>query len=119
MNDYIISPMWFYWARVADAISLIACIFGGIGIVALIVLGVTVAVEGEDIESSDSTKLKQYIVKTLYATAVCLMLVVFVPSRNTLVEMMIAKQATYQNAEWTVERLKEMVDYIAATLKGL
>lgn len=45
--------------------------------------------------------------------------IVFVPSKNTLIEMMIAKQATYDNAQWTLETLKSAVDYIISAIQSV
>jgi hypothetical protein len=41
------------------------------------------------------------------------------PSDDTLIEMMIAKQATYDNAQWTLETLKSAVDYIVNAIKSV
>ena len=50
---------------------------------------------------------------------VCLVLTIFVPSKSTMIEMMIAKYATYENADWTVESLKSVVDYIVEAFKAV
>jgi len=45
--------------------------------------------------------------------------VIFIPSRNTMLEMQIARYATYENAEWTVETIKSAVDYIVQAIGSL
>ena len=47
------------------------------------------------------------------------LVLVFVPSKETLIEMMIAKQATYENATWTLDALKSAVDYVVQAIQSL
>lgn len=46
-------------------------------------------------------------------------LLIFVPTKSTFIEMQIARYATVENAEWTVETVKSAVDYIIEAIKQL
>ena len=43
---------------------------------------------------------------------------VFMPSKAVCIEMLVAKTATFDNVNWTVDQLKEAVDYIVSAMKG-
>ena len=68
-------------------------------------------------------KTVQFFTKALKVAIVALiisgLILMFVPSKETLIEMMIAKQATYENATWTVDALKSAVDYVIQAIQSL
>ena len=126
--NYIINPSWFYWLGVVNSMRgfmlvafIVAIIIVG---VALIVIPVNVSMirEFPDL-SDDERKNVRFFTKALkVAIGVCVasgLFLVFVPSKETLIEMMIAKQATYENATWTVDALKNAVDYIVQAIQSL
>ena len=100
-------------------------------IVALIIVGVALIVIPVNVKliqdypsiSDDERKVVRFFTKALKVSiGVCIVAVlflVFVPSKETLIEMMIAKQATYENATWTVDALKSAVDYIVQAIQSL
>lgn len=49
---------------------------------------------------------------------VLIILSVFIPSKQTSIEMMVARTATFDNVDWSVQQVKEIVDYIVNALKG-
>ena len=115
MNGYIINPMWFYWVSVVDAIKAIMFIIAailliGIGIVHL--LSIIDADFGED-------KNKKTILKVAIVGVACLVIAIFIPSKEILIEMQIAKYATWENAEWTVDTIKDAVDYIVNAIGSI
>lgn len=71
----------------------------------------------------DERKAVRFFTKALkIAIGVCIvsgLFLVFVPSKETLIEMMVAKQATYENATWTVDALKSAVDYVVQAIQSL
>lgn len=127
--NYIINPMWFYWINVAEGLN---CIFG----VTAILLGVTELVLGsialisyslgrnfgpEDVDMKRAKAMIKPIIICGVVLIVSMVGVVFIPSKNTLIEMQVARYATYENAEWTVDAIKSAVDYIVnaiATVNG-
>ena len=126
--NYIINPSWFYWLGVVHSMRgfmLVAFIVAVIIVgVALIIIPVNVKlIRDYPSISDDERKVVRFFTKALkVAIGVCVasgLFLVFVPSKETLIEMMIAKQATYENATWTVDALKSAVDYVVQAIQSL
>lgn len=126
--NYIINPGWFYWLGVVHSMRgfmLTAFIVSIIIIgVALIIIPVNVKLIQDDPSiCDDERKVVRFFTKALkVAIGVCVvggLFLVFVPSKETLIEMMVAKQATYENATWTVDALKSAVDYVVQAIQSL
>lgn len=126
--NYIINPSWFYWLGVVHSMrGFMLTAF----IVAIIVIGVALIIIPVNVKlirdypsiSDDERKVVRFFTKALkVAIGVCVasgLFLVFVPSKETLIEMMIAKQATYENATWTVDALKNAVDYVVQAIQSL
>ena len=100
-------------------------------VVAIIISGVSLIVIPVNVKliqdypsiSDDERKAVRFFTKALkVGIGVCIvagLFLVFVPSKETLIEMMIAKQATYENATWTVDALKSAVDYVVQAIQSL
>lgn len=126
--NYIINPSWFYWLGVVNSMRgfmLVAFIVAVIIIgVALIIIPVNVKlIQDYPRICDDERKAVRFFTKALkVAIGVCVasgLFLVFVPSKETLIEMMVAKQATYENATWTVDALKSAVDYVVQAIQSL
>lgn len=126
--NYIINPSWFYWLGVVNSMHgfmLVAFIVAVIIVgVALIVIPVNVKlIQDYPSISDDERKAVRFFTKALkVAIGVCIvagLFLVFVPSKETLIEMMVAKQATYENATGTVDALKSAVDYVVQAIQSL
>lgn len=126
--NYIINPSWFYWLGVVHSLrGFMLTAF----IVSIIVIGVSLIIIPVNVKlirdypsiSDDERKVVRFFTKALkVAIGVCIasgLFLVFVPSKETLIEMMIAKQATYENATWTVDALKSAVDYVVQAIQSL
>lgn len=126
--NYIINPSWFYWLGVVNSMrGFMLAAF----IVAIIIIGVSliiIPVEVKMIQDfpticADERKMVCFFTKALkISIGVCIvtaLFLVFVPSKDTLIEMMIARQATYENATWTVDALKSAVDYVVQAIQSL
>lgn len=126
--NYIINPSWFYWLGVVNSMrGFMLAAF----IVAIIVVGVTLIVIPLELKiiqdfptmCADERKAVMFFTKALkISIGVCIvsaLFLIFVPSKDTLIEMMIAKQATYENATWTVDALKSAVDYVVQAIQSL
>lgn len=114
MNGYIINPMWFYWVRVLDNIKEIA-------VVALI-LGVVVVgfcfFMAQDCFSEEEHKIyKKRTIISFCVVVLSAIMLVFVPSRETLVEMKIAEFATHENVTTVIETIEDMADKIIEQIK--
>ena len=106
MNGYIIDPSWFYWVSVFEALKVVCVILGVMFIIATMI---HLNEEGFDWGG----------VLLIFFTLVCAAGAIFIPNRQTMYEMMIAKHATYENANLTVEAIKSAVDYIVEKIGAL
>lgn len=127
---YIINPMWFYWLNVVDR----AYQFIRTAAILLFLLSVVLfiaaafckyaaidyhTIDEECFEYVTSVKL-QRIAKVVAVVAVILFIIhVFIPSRETLIEMQIARFTTVENAEWALDAVKSATDYIVSAIKEL
>lgn len=117
--DYIINPSWFYWIEVADYTKGIS---GGVAIIlviAVIVLAIMAKMSADFGEEKEAKCLCKVLLYCLIGLAVSIAASIFIPSKRTLIEMMIARKATYDNVSWTIEQFKEAVDYIISELKDI
>lgn len=117
MKEYIINPSWFYWISVAETARIVLCVIFGCLLVSCVIMWpllLTTWTGDED----DIRKRKTLIVFSVLAVVTGLA-AMFIPSRDTLVEMQIARLATPENAAWTVDKLKEAVDYIVDAIKAV
>ena len=127
---YIINPMWFYWLAVADR----ACQLVRTAAILLFVfsVGLLIAVAfcrhivfDCDECSKGCSEYKaggkvQRVAIVLFVVAVILFIIhAFIPSRETLIEMQIARFATVENAEWALDAVKSATDYIVSAIKEL
>ena len=126
--NYIINPSWFYWLGVVESMRYFMIAAFIISIAAIIVTIVIVPVDMRMIRefpdmSDDERKSVQFFTKVLkaaiWALVISGLILLFVPSKETLIEMMIAKQATYENATWTLDALKSAVDYVIQAIQSL
>lgn len=126
--NYIINPSWFYWLDVVNSMrGFMLAAF----IVAIIIVGAalilipwyTDMIREFPTMCADERKAVRFFTKALkVGIGVCViagLFLVFVPSKETLIEMMIAKQATYENTTWTVDALKSAVDYVVQAIQSL
>lgn len=116
MNGYIINPSWFYWIGVVDALHIL-CIF--LLVIAVIAGGVGIGFWADAYDDKDRKQAKLIMKIAFPVLAVSLLGVIFIPSRTTLIEMQVARYATYENAEWSVEAVKSAVEYIVEAIKAV
>ena len=126
--NYIINPSWFYWLGVVESMRgfMVAAFIVSIVVVVasaiIIPMNISMIREFPDM-SDDERKTVQFFTKALKiaigALVISGLVLVFVPSKETLIEMMIAKQATYENATWTLDALKSAVDYVIQAIQSL
>lgn len=93
MNTPIISPWFFYFARIADTLGISLIIFGGIAI--LISIIVLYDSHGDD----DLTSFVKKSIKGIIIGVVIIIIGIFCPSEDTCYKMALAKFATPQNIQ--------------------
>lgn len=117
MKEYIINPSWFYWISVAETAKIVLCVIFGCLLVGCIITWPVLLTYWTG-DEDDIHKRKMMIVFSVLAVLTGLA-AMFIPSRATLMEMQIARLATPENAAWTVDKLKEAVDYIVEAIKAV
>lgn len=112
--DYIINPMWIYWINVLDGLKLLSIVLTGIAIGCTILVGITwVSMSMSDEEEKSVLKW----LKIFFFCALSFVIIaIFLPSKETMIEMLVARFATHSNIALGVEQVKEIVDYIITTL---
>ena len=114
---YIINPLWFYFmdiAEEANVISAIAvCAFAATIVICVIFMAIQIDC-GEEI-----TGLKKIVKIFIICLIVSVVVSILIPSKETIVTMMVAKFATYENAAWTLDTVKAAVDYIVNAIANI
>ena len=118
--NYIINPAWFYWANVADTLKVVSIVLFIISAVSLVISGIMALVNKDFGEEDNDYKTAKRFFKLCCVVLVAVgLLVVFIPDKKTLIEMQIARYATYENAEITIDTIKGAVDYIVEAMNQL
>ena len=121
MEQVIINPMWIYWLDVLESIKVMGAF---LMIVALVIISFylfTIGVTFEEYRNEDEEKkFKNLVSKTKLAACIwvsVLFISAFVPSKDTLIAMFIAKNVTVEKVVQGKEVVKESVDYIFEKIK--
>jgi len=109
MNEYLISPSWLYWIDVLSVVKTGATIAFALLLASVGIGAVIYCCDCGDIQ--DLLK-KKFTYVLLSAMVVSLLMALFIPSKTTMVEMMIAQYATHENIQYSIETIKEIADYI-------
>lgn len=135
--NYIIDPAVFYWINVLGTLQTVLAVFGSL----LIVTGITLILIrwycSDDIYDTeyDSTQHKHVKVldkevadecntmakwaKACIPLGVILVVAsIFIPGKVTGIEMLVARTATFDNMNLTVDGIKELIDYIVTAIKS-
>jgi len=124
MTNYIIAPQVFYWINVLSIAHTVLEIFGWVFIVVFISLScgwIYNACQARDYEDNEfyMKVFKKWAIITGTLGLILIILSIFIPSKSTSIEMLVAKTATFDNVTWTVQQVKEVVDYIVQAIKTI
>lgn len=120
MNNYIIDPAWVYWINVCGTLKYVSIGVAAVAGIAL-VAALCVMAENAGYDSLDKgyrLARKAFLI-SLPALLVFLGAAIFIPSTKLLMEMEVAKLATRENIELSVDALKSVVDYIVEAIKSV
>jgi len=123
MNNYIISPSVFYWMNVLAGMQTVFMVVGSAFAITGLILMILWFVDLFDVFPQDKDdirviKSKRKWMIICYALAMVFIVAgMFIPTKDTSIEMLVAKTATFDNVEWTVQQVKEVIDYIIKALK--
>lgn len=128
MSEPIINPAIFYWIGVSSSARTFFVITVGSAICVFITAALVISMEASLIKSFPYSSegniktlntwkkiLKYSIIVIIISGLLC----VFIPSRETLLSILVAKYLTYENAAWTLESVKEAVNYIVDAVAAL
>ena len=118
--NYIVNPIWFYLIDVLSDLDVLSFVFLIVSLVACMlcaIIGCAIKTNnkrfGEDDEDYKVGCMYLKISKKLLPLVIVfLLLTVFTPEKKTLIEMLVAKTATIENCELTLDGIKSVVDYI-------
>ena len=146
MTNYIIDPAVFYWINVLKYMQTALAAIGAITLAGFIVLfclymymnhGLTEPKKPDDVNDryemrhyqnelhdyeddlKDVQKIRKHMLITLIVGTLLILISIFIPDKQTSVEMLVARTATFDNVDWTVQQVKEIIDYIVSALNGV
>jgi len=117
--NYIINTGVFYWISVLDGLKTLAIVFLVIGSIIAISFGFIGLTDMADMDDEERKAFKTVFRISIPVFVFGLLGTIFIPGKQTLIEMLIAKTATVENAEWTVDAVKQAVDYIVNAIQTL
>ena len=101
----IINPFYFYLIELCGAIKTVAII---VLVFSLVV--VTFGILSFEIDGDKTMRRVEKI--AVIIGAICVLLIIAIPSEKTAEKMLIAKYVTYENYDKGKQEVKEIVDYI-------
>lgn len=125
MTNYVIDPQVFYWMNVLGILQTVLAVFGGacvaafFGLVAGWIYNSCEVKNGYENNLSYLKVCRKFAIITGIVGFILVTVSIFIPGRTTSIEMIIAKATTFDNVNWTVQQVKEVVDYIVQAIKGI
>ena len=107
--NYIVDPRWFYFVNVVSNLEvLVICA----AVVFLAVGGIIFGVLYAESNFKDFPKETRFGKACVIIGVIMCLAAVFIPSKETLIEMEIARHVTYDSTETAVQMIQEATDYI-------
>lgn len=122
MNNYIINPSIFYWMNVCNSVKILSIILTVFGIVSLTIAAGYYFInyyefyDDED-EDEDWIRFKKLVKTLVIITIVFTLLSIFIPSKETLIQMQVAKLATGENVEIVLQKITDVTKAIIESMK--
>ena len=116
--NYIIDPGIFYWMSVLSSLKVV-CIIVLVGTFISSAVVITMIADDFSYDDEEQKTQKKILTALLVAAIVSILGVVFIPSKETMVEMLVAKMATEQNVKLSVDTIKNLIDYIVEASKAI
>lgn len=116
---YYINPIWFYLMNVSSGMKGLLCVLGGVALLcsAFAFMIWTADVDLTDLED-DEKKIAKLFKKTITTCLISVVIGIFVPGKETCIEMMIASQVTHENVAATKEEIYEIIDYVTEKVRN-
>ena len=123
MSNYIISPSVFYWMNVLAGMQTvfmaIGILFAITGVILMIIwfLDVFESYRPDEEDIKKTKKMRKWMIICYALAMVFIVAGMFIPTKDASIEMLVARTATFENVDWTVQQVKEVIDYIIKALK--
>lgn len=116
--NYIIDPRIFYWMSVLSSLKVVCIIVLFVSMIGSAVIIAMIA-DYYSYDDEEQKTQKKILTALLVAAIVSILGVGFIPSKETMIEMLIAKMATEQNVKLSVDTIKNLIDYIVEASKAI
>ena len=120
MNEPIINPWIFYILQIVDTLIIISV---SVLVISLLLMGtmfIMILLMNADDEYKDIAKAaKKQFKRVLALTMFSSIMVIFIPSSDTIYKMLIADNLTPNNIQAIGGTLEDSIDYIAEKIKDL
>lgn len=115
--NYYIDPKWIYWMNVLDSLKILLMVIGIAALVILGVIGIGLATDGYFDDDEDSKKVLKKLIGGACVSICLLFASIFIPSRNTCIEMMVASVVNRENVSSAKEDILELIDHTIDKIK--
>lgn len=117
--EQIVNPAFFYWASVFSGLKVVSIALTLTCIVVLAIMLFYYDSEycGWNDDDEDAIAFRKNMKRIAIASMVMVMIIIFVPSKQTMVEMQIAKMATGDNIQAVIEKITEVAKEIIGSAK--
>lgn len=113
---YIINPLWFYLIDVMKELKFVSIVVATICSLASLAFKVCAI---DTYHEEDKVPFNKMSKITFIVALIALIMWIIIPSKETMLTMMVAKFATYENAAWTLDTVKAAVDYIVNAIASI
>ena len=117
MSGYIINPLWFYWLQVADGVSVFLV---AVSVVLFMFSAIVLLVSLADMYVGEDSPIINFLKAakvSIIIAPIALLIALLIPSKETMIQMELARHITYENVEMIVEQITEATDYIIDRIK--
>lgn len=109
---YYVDPSLFYLINVCTGIRGVAVALLVVSLAIFISRAICYFADYDYLQDNEKDQYKKGVKMVTPAILISVLLIVFVPSKQTCVEMLIAKTVTVENLNTTIDGTKELIDYI-------
>ena len=115
----IINPSLFYWAGVFDTIHIIGVCLLCVGLVGVFIIGISFAVAVEYKDKSAINFYKKFVLILIIIVILCALIVIFIPTKETIYAMGISEVITPNNIDAITEKGEKGVKFIFEQIEQL
>lgn len=117
--DYIINPIWFYAIQIVNGLNMLFNISFVLSLIAIFVFCLIYSIVYDEVGGNELKRLHKYIKCSVVIFIISTICFIVIPTKETIIYMLVAKFATYSNAQITLDGIKSAVDYIIQAIGSL